>query len=178
MDTTIFSCFIGREIEICRRSPRFQCCGICELQATPLVITRKHYLIVLIMKKPQNGLTKRKGPTWCKNVRKQMFFGFRYLTMAKKIYHALMVVYLVFYPRYHHECCKHGQWTFLDVWVGHRSLAQGLSPLIPSSWVCLGDTVHHCWWVLKLSLHSSPNTAGLISAAVIKPKMFLSLFFH
>ncbi|TRZ24156.1 hypothetical protein HGM15179_002962, partial [Zosterops borbonicus] len=74
-----------KEIEICRRSPRFQYCGICELQAAPLIVTR-----------------------------------------------------------YHHECCKHGQWAFLDVWVGHRSLAQGLSPLIPPSWVCLGDTVHHC----------------------------------
>lgn len=98
--------------------------------------------------KPQNGLTKRKGPTWCKNVRKQIFFRFRYLIMAKKIYHALMVVYLILYLRHHQEHCTHGrcQGDFSIVWVGHRSPAQGVSPFIPSSCVC---PWRHCTALLE-----------------------------
>lgn len=116
---------------------------------TPVITRyRKWHLIVLIIQKPQNGLTKRKGPTWCKNVRKQIFFRFRYLIMAKKIYHALMVVYLILYLRHHQEHCTHGrcQGDFSIVWVGHRSPAQGVSPFIPSSCVC---PWRHCTALLE-----------------------------
>lgn len=80
---------------------------------------RKGYLIILVMQKPQNGLIlKRKAPSWCKNVRKQMFFGFRYLIIARKIYHALIVVYLIFYPKSYHERYKCGrpQMACFAVW--------------------------------------------------------------
>lgn len=111
------------------------------------------------MQKPQNGLTKRKGPTWCNNVRKQIFFRFRYLITAKKIYHALMVVFLIFYPR-------------LTRSTAHMEDARGLSQLCgwdTGPWLrrfhhlshpavfAPGDTAQHCWRVLKPALALQPQ---------------------
>lgn len=139
MDSTIFSSI--SQVEKLRRAGDhwdFSVMGSVNYRLHPWSLqSTEGYFIVLIMQKPQNYLTKRKGPTWCKNVRKQIFFRFWCLIMAK-IYHALIVVYLILYPRYHYECCKHGrsQGAFLAVWVGHRCLAQGVSPLIPPICVC------------------------------------------
>lgn len=60
-------------------------------------------------------LKKRKAPSRCKKITKQMFFMFRYVVMAKKIYCALTLLYIILYPNSHHECyiCGRPQWFSL-----------------------------------------------------------------
>lgn len=144
------------------------------------------------MQNPQHAFLRRKAPSWCKITGKEIIFNM--FIMAKKIYLTLIVIYLIFYSKSHHEHYKHGrpQMAFFALWgtcsclwglchwFKRSSLPASLKDFLisPCRWVC---HLKHCTALLvgaKACLHSRPNTAGLLKASVLKPKTFLSLLFH